>query len=137
MRALNGFKAESSTDNCFWILRQIKAITLQFDEKRHGVLSLCDARENLLTCRQRQDQSVAEYKEILKGWADAIIFHGGTVAKKPGAVPLEDEDGNILCAAECELIAREQTLAMLLIRGADPSLYGSLIELSNHFSMGR
>ena len=84
LRALTGFKDAAGSNDCFWMLQQIKSITLQFNEKRYGTISLLDARWNMLNCRQEQDQSVAEYKEILKGWADAIDFHGGTDGGKVG-----------------------------------------------------
>jgi hypothetical protein len=135
--ALVNYRARTEGNNCFWILQQIKAVTLQFDETKHGTLSLLNARGNLLNCRQQQDQAVNVYKEILKGWADAIQFHGGTVAEQIGAVPTRDANGNERSAAQRAAIAHNKTLAMLMTRGADPTRYGTLIaELSNKFAMG-
>ena len=81
----------------------------------------------MLNCKQGQGQSVSEYKELIKGWADAIIFHGGTVAEKISDMTRTAKDGTIIFDPTLERIARERTLAMLMIRGADPTIYGTLI----------
>jgi hypothetical protein len=81
------------TTTVFGSLRQIKAVTLQFDEKRNGFISLLDARTSFLTCRQSQGQTADEYLERLKGWADTIEYHGGTVAETHELVPSEMDDG--------------------------------------------
>ena len=100
-------------------------------------MSLLDTRTSLLNCRHQQGQSVSVYKGTLKGWEDAIHFHGGTVAERVNAVPATDGDGMACTAAQQEEIAREETLAMLMIRhGANTTRYGTLIvELSNQFAM--
>ena len=47
-------------------------------------------------------------------------------------------DGTIIFDKDMERIARERTLAALMIRGADPTIYGTLIaELSNRFARGQ
>ena len=116
LRVLTGFKDATSGNDCFWILQQIKSVTLQFNEKRYGNLSLTDARWNMLNCRQQQDQSVAEYKEILKGWADAIDFHGGTVAERLDEMTRTTDDGTIIFDKAMERVARERTLAAFIRR---------------------
>ena len=55
-------------------------------------MSLLDARCNLLNCRQTQGQSVNDFKEILKGWVDAIRFCSGSIANRTTAVPSLDQD---------------------------------------------
>ena len=115
---------------------------MQFDEKRNGTMSLLDTRSSLLNCRQQQGQPVSVYKEILKGWADAIHFHGGAdqcVAERVSAVPATDGDGMAHTAAQRKEIARKkETLAMLMICVGDTTRYGTLIvELSNQFAMGK
>jgi len=34
-----------------------------------------------------------DFKEILKGWADAIHLHSGSIAEQTSAVPTLDQDG--------------------------------------------
>ena len=43
VKSHNDYKAKAADNDCFWFLRQIKAVTLQFDEKRNGFISLLDA----------------------------------------------------------------------------------------------
>jgi len=80
---------KTETNNSFWLLQQTKAVTLHFDEKRNRIMSLLDARSSLLNCRQQQGQPVNVYKEILKGWADEIHFHGGYWLR--GSVPSQQQ----------------------------------------------
>ena len=74
-------------------------------------ISLADARLNLLSCKQGQDQSVAEFKEILKRWADAIEFHGGTVVERIDGMTRTTDDGTIIFDKALERLERERTLA--------------------------
>ena len=138
LKVMTNWREKTEANDCFWLLQQIKAVTLQFDEKRNGIMSLLDARSSLLNCKQQQGQSVSVYKETLKGWADAIHFHGGTVAERVNAVPATDTAGMPQTVAQREEIVHKETLAMLMIRGADATRYGTLIvELSNQFAMGK
>ena len=139
LKVMTNWRERTEANDCFWLLQQIKAVTLQFDEKRHGIMSLLDARSSLLNCKQQQGQPVNVYKETLKGWADAIQqFHGGSVAERLNTVPATDDNGATRTDAQREEIAHEETLAMLMIRGADPTRYGTLIvELLNQFAMGK
>ena len=83
-------------------------------------------------------QSVSKFKESLKGWAVSIRFHGGMVAERIGSVDVRDKDGNKRTTTEREEIATEETLTMLMVRGADPAKYGTLIaDLSNQFVRGK
>jgi hypothetical protein len=101
-------------------------------------ISLLDARTSFLTCKQKQGQSADEYLETLRGWADTIDYHGGTVSENFTLIPAKDEQGNLRTDDERKIIARDRTLAITLIRGADPTRYGTLIaELSNQYAMGK
>ena len=134
VRTLSKYRERAEGNDCFWLIQKIRAITMELQEKKHGIMSMLDARWNLLSCRQAQSQSVGEYKATIKEWADAIRFHGGTVAERVDLVPMEDADGNQRTEQEREEIAGEETLALLMIRGADPTKCGSLIaDLSNQF----
>ena len=87
LKALDGFQERTEANDCVWLLESIRSITLELcDQKKNDVLSLIEARTNLLTCKQAPGQSIYAYREILKGWADAIKFHGGSVAEKPAKI---------------------------------------------------
>lgn len=138
IKAHDDYKDKSAANDCFWFMKQIKAITLQFDEKRNGFISLLDARTSFLTCRQSQGQTADEYLEVLKGWADTIEYHGGTVAENHELVPSKADDGTARSTETRKTIARDRTLAIALIRGADRTRYGTLIDdLSNQYAMGK
>jgi hypothetical protein len=81
IKALKSYKEKAELNDCFWLLKQLKAVTLKFDDKRNKFISLLDARTSMLNCRQLQGQSASEYLEILRGWADTIEYHGGIVAE--------------------------------------------------------
>ena len=138
VKTLAEYQDRAESNDCFWLLQKIRAVTMELDEKKHGIMSLLDARCELLNCKQGHNQAVSKFKETLKGWADAIRFHGGTVAERIGTVGTHDEAGKERTAAQREEIATEETLAMLMIRGADPTKYGTLIaDLSNQFVKGK
>jgi len=118
-------------------VKQIKAVTLQFDEKKNGFISLLDARTSFLTCKQGPQQTPDAYLETLRAWADAIEYYGGSVAENHELIPDRAPDGSIRTIAMRKTMARDQTLAIALVRGADPRRYGTLItELSNQYAMG-
>ena len=138
IKTLSEYQERTEANDCFWLLQKIRAVTMELDKKKHGTMSLLDARCELLTCQQGHNQTVGEYKETLKGWTDPIRFHGGTVAERIGAVPMHDAADIERTTAQREEIATEETLAMLMIRGADPTKYVTLIaDFSNQFVKGK
>jgi Zinc knuckle len=138
VKSLTGYKEKAEANDCYWLLKQVKAVTLQFDEKRNVFISLLDARTSFLNCKQKQGQSADEYLETLRGWADTIEYHGGIVAENFTLIPAKDDQGKPRTDDERKTAARDRTLAITLIRGADPTRYGTLIaELSNQYAMGK
>jgi hypothetical protein len=63
---------------------------MELDKKKHEIMSLLDARCELLNYRQEHNQTVSKIKETLKEWADALRFHGGTVAERIGSAAVRD-----------------------------------------------
>lgn len=138
LRSLKEYEERSKRNDCHWLLKNILSITLQFDQKRNGYLAIMDAHQNFLNCKQNQDQSVEEYLEALTLWADTIEYHGGTFVENYMLAAALAPDGTLRTEAERRTAARDETLAMALIRGADPTRYGTLIaELSNQYAIGR
>ncbi|KAI2512761.1 Reverse transcriptase (RNA-dependent DNA polymerase) [Fragilaria crotonensis] len=133
------YYADKATKNdCFWLLRQIKSITLQFDESKNAILSLLDAQQSFLSCKQLPGQSADDYADCLIGWAETIETHGGTVAADYTLIPETGDDGLPRDVQRRKALARERTLAMALIRSADRSRYGTLItDLRNQYASGR
>jgi hypothetical protein len=67
IKSLTDYKSKTEANDCFWLLKQLKAVTLQFDEKRNVFVSLLEARTSLMKCKQEQGQTVSEYLEVLRG----------------------------------------------------------------------
>jgi hypothetical protein len=125
-------------DDCFWLLLQIKSITLQFGNSKNARLSLLDAQQSFLSCKQLPGQSTDDYADCLIGWAEAIETHGGTVAADYTVIPETGDNGLPRDVQRRKALAREQTLAMALIRSADRSRYGTLItDLRNQYASRR
>lgn len=138
--SLAHYKTRTAKNDCYWLLKQIKAVTLQFDEKGNGFISLLDARTSFLTCKQLQGQSADDNLETFRGWADTIKYHGGTVAENHELVPEKDDEGNMRTVDERKAIARDRYLPIALIRGrgSDPTRYGTLsADLSNQYASGK
>jgi hypothetical protein len=137
IKATRGYNERSEANDCYWVLKQIKSVTLQFDEKRNGYIALLDATANFVNLRQAQTQSVGDYVDALRGLVDTIEYHGGSVVGNYELVPLIAEDGTMRSVAERYSIAREKTMACTLLRGADTDRVGTLIaHLANQFANG-
>jgi hypothetical protein len=138
VKSLDGYETSAMDDDCEWLLKNIKAVTMQFDAKHNGFVSMLDATAGFVNCRQQQGQTPDSYLEALKSHADTIEYHGGMLALNPNLVPERKADGTTYSAAERAQIARDCTLGAAYIRGADPTRYGTLIaDLSNQFSKGK
>jgi hypothetical protein len=138
VRTSDNYADKATKNDCFWLLRQIKSITLQFDESKNAILSLLDAQQSFLSCKQMPGQSADDYADCLIGWAETIETHGGTIAANYELITETGNDGLPRDVPTRKAIARERTLAMALIRSADRSKYGTLItDLANQYAMGR
>lgn len=112
-------------------------MTLQFDNKRNGYIALLDATANYLNLRQSQNPSVVDYVDALRGYADTIKYHGSSVVITYKLVPWMSDDGTPRSVEECMAIAREKSMAATIVRGADPTRFGTLIcHLANQFANG-
>ena len=138
LKSLTEYKDAMKQNNCVWLLQQIRAITLQFDAKRNGFISIMDAQRSFLGCRQQSGQSPASYRDDLRAWAVTIAQQGGSIAANYKLIPAIDSNGNARSEEDRRSMAYEKTLAIALVTGADPSKYGTLIDdLSNQYAMGR
>ena len=138
VRTLSDYQAKADANDCHWLLQRIRGVTMELQERRHHTSSSVDARLNFLSSKQQPSQTIAEFKATVKNWADAIHFHGGTVAENVHDVPEFDENGIQRTTQQREDIATEITMATVLINGADPSKYGSLVaDLCNQFVKGK
>ena len=137
LKAARDYVERAASNDCFWLLKQIKSVTLQFDDKRNGYIALLDATSNYLNLRQSQTQPVVDYVDALRGYADTIEYHGGSVVFNYKLVPWMADDGAPRSIEERTAIARERSMAATLVRGADTTRFGTLIcHLANQFANG-
>ena len=124
--------------DCYWLLKQIKAVTLQFDETKDDFMSIMDARTSFLNCQQGQHQTTEDYLDQIRGWCDAIEYHGGSVSESYHLIPDTDSNGRARTIEQRQRMARDRTLATAVIRGADRTRFGTLVaELANQCSRGK
>ena len=126
--------------DCNWLLKSILSITLQFDNKRYGYLAVMEAHQRFLNCcKQQPNQTLEEYRQQLTLWSDTIEHHDGSIVENYLLVSPTNSIGTVVrTAAERKEAARQETLAMALLRGADQSKYGTLLDhLGNQCASGR
>ena len=137
IKNIDEYKTKSSDNDCTWLLQQIRVVTLQFDSKRNPFLSLLDAWSSFLLYKQGQHQTNDSYLATMHGWVETIKSYGGTMAENVALIPKIDKDGNERDEATQAMLARDKTLAVALIHGADLHHYRTLIqELANATAMG-
>ena len=139
LKSIDSYEQSVSDNDCEWMLKNIKAITMQFDAKHNGYISMLDATAGFLNCRQQQGQTADSYLETLKSHADTIEYHGGTLVLNQNLVPAMKDDGiTYYTDDERKKIGRDCTLGAAFICGADPTRYGALIaDLTNQYNKGK
>ena len=136
LQSLAGYDDAADSQDCAWLLKQIRAIVLQFDETQYPFLALANARTEFQNCKQGS-QSTADYLESLKTWAYAIEHYGGSLSDDFALVPDTDERGKPRDETSRRQIARGATLAIALLKNADPGRYAQLnADLANQYAMG-
>ncbi len=120
------------TNNCQWLFQQIRGVTLEFDHTKSPLLSLIDVKEKFISCRQRPQDSLEAYLEVLRTWAEMLETYGGSIVEGPFSV-----NNPLLPGTPEHAEARERALGMTFFRNADPVRYGALqTDISNSFAMG-
>ncbi|KAI2493026.1 hypothetical protein MHU86_21527 [Fragilaria crotonensis] len=116
VKSLDGYAASAKEDDCEWLLNNIKAITMQ----------------------QQQGQSADSYLEAMKSHTDTIEYHGGTLVLNQSSRRRPRTTEPCTPPRKGQRIARDCTLAAALIRGSDPTRYGTLVaDLANQYSKGK
>jgi Zinc knuckle len=134
LRALDDFNEENKNNNCIWLLNEIKGVTHQFDTKRNMYLSLLDARIAYFTCRQTANQTNAEYLAVFSANVQVLEYYKATISESHLLV---DNLGGTRTTEERQKIARDCTIAMAFLKGADPRRYGALwTDLANQKNRG-
>jgi hypothetical protein len=74
IKSLTDYKNKTEANDCFWLLKQLKAVTLQFDEKRNVFVSLLEARTSLMIVNKNKDKrSSSIWRSSGDGWMPSSI----------------------------------------------------------------
>ena len=124
--------------NCSWLLCEIRAITLNLDDKKNPFVSLLEAKVSYLTCKQGSTQTPHEYLEVMKALVDNIEYQGGSVAESYTIVPERSPDGDLRSVDARQRMARDWSMGANYIHNADTNRCGTLIaDLSNQYARGK
>jgi hypothetical protein len=124
VKLLTDYINRRTDGDCVWLLKQIKAIMLQFEGQRSIFLSLADASRNFTTCSQGPEMSLTAYKIEFENSVDVFEHYGGVIGNFPALVNLIDV--NITDKQERVKAARNQLIGMMFIDRADRKRYGTL-----------
>jgi Zinc knuckle len=117
-----------------WLLKQIKAISHQFDTKQYMYLSLLDARAAYINCRQGLNQTDAEYFELFTANVQVLEYFKANVGE---VYTLADDPTGRLTEAARKKLVRDRSIAAAFLRGADPRRYSALLaDLANQYTRG-
>lgn len=50
IKSIHDYDEKTASCDCAWLLMNIKAVTLQFDDKQNGYMSILDAMAGFLNC---------------------------------------------------------------------------------------
>ena len=139
LESMSDFDDKETARDCAWLLATILTITLQFDNRRYSHNTLLEAYQKFFNCRQSPTQSVDDYRKTLISWCDIIEHYGGSIVFNTNLAlandPITDKPRT---TSQRQAAAKQEFLAMSLLRGSDATRYGSLLhELSNQFAAGR
>jgi len=86
LQSLGAYNARSDSNDCPWILQEIKGVTHKFEGTRYICMSLYDARQQFYNCRQEQNQSLHNYLKQYRTLVEVLDHYGAPI----------DEDSSIL-----------------------------------------
>lgn len=123
IKSIDDFVFKNGANNCIWLLNNIKGVTHQFDTKRNIFLSLLDARKHFYSCKQSPQQTNSEYLDVFNSNVNVLEYYKASVGES--YLLVDDEHGTLDIPAR-KKIARDMSIAMAFLAGADPARYNSL-----------
>jgi Reverse transcriptase (RNA-dependent DNA polymerase)/Zinc knuckle len=133
------FPAKDLLADCAWLLKEIKAITFQFEGQRYLFLSLDDAHCDLCAYRQGPLESISIYHNTFKNMVDVLEHYGGNFGTDDGLI----QAASLHPLAPFGTLAlkkftRNRSIALAFLKRADPVRFGLLwIELENNYTRGK
>ena len=89
IKSVKDYEAKFESHDCLWLLRQVKAITMSYENKKNPMMSELEAKENFYMCKQEHNESPEDYMHKLKAWADVVEHCGGDIAGSWKNIPEE------------------------------------------------
>jgi Reverse transcriptase (RNA-dependent DNA polymerase) len=133
------FTSKDLLADCAWLLKEIKAITFQFEGQRYLFLSLDDAHSDLCAYRQGATETLIAYHNTFKNKIDVLEHYGGNYGTDDGLI----QAASTLATAPSRPSAlkrftRNRSVALAFLKRADPVRFGLLwIELENNYARGK
>lgn len=129
------------------LLKDIKQVSLKFENVTFKALAIDDAKLALYSFYQTKNDSLHQYYLKFKDLCDALEHYGADigndvslvrdVAERSGAVIPADADDSDPIFQQYKAAAREQYLAIRFLRGADRAKYGDIVlDLENTYAKG-
>jgi Zinc knuckle len=116
------------------LLNEIKGVTHQFDTKRNLYLSVHRARKAYYTCVQTQHQTDAEYLAVFTANIQVLEYYKAPVGESYKMAGGDKDTQTIEIRAK---VARDASIAMAFLDGADPKRYNALrSDLANQQTRG-
>jgi hypothetical protein len=133
------FPANDLLADCAWLLKEIKAITFQFEGQRYLFLSLDDAHCDLCAYRQSATESLIAYHNTYKNKVDVLEHYGGNFGTDEGLIQAASTiSGAPQAPAALKKFTRNRSIALAFLKRADPARYGLLwIDLENNYARGK
>lgn len=144
LKSLADFDEKETEGDCEWLLKQIRGVCHNFEEQHCIFVSLHRAELSFLSFKQNPGVSLSSYLEDFKTRLEVYEHHGGAFGIDPGrlkaakALPWAPSDPAAAgYDALLSLCARDRSLAVNFVMGADPVLFGNLqADLQNQFARG-
>jgi hypothetical protein len=94
LKAIDGYDTATDDDDCAWLLNQIKGLIHQFNTEQYIYISLADARDAYINCKQSPEQTDAEYYKSFKAVVDVLEYYGANIAEQDLVVNYDRNYGN-------------------------------------------
>ena len=124
-----------------WILKEIRAITLRFEETRYICISLDAVRTAYYSYIQSKDISLANYTRYFQSLIEVVEHYNATIGKdknfldkaeilmedvEPNGTETDYYDLKLKYNLKNSLIERNRSITVSFLKRADMSRYGAL-----------
>ena len=127
-------------NNPIELLKAIKEQLIKFQENKYEMRVIADALQNIISAKQREDESLIDYTQRYKSAKDVLIAQiGGPIILTKVVEGLEEYDANDATKIkEQQKTAFEKIVTLIYLENSDRMKYGSLIKgLLGQYTLGQ